>query len=155
MEDSVLILRTCPHCGAECDAARPRCWLCQGVVTGGTEIVDAEVVAEPPPYAPSDAFFAVVSAVLAAVILLVGLGAALTQPGMAIMLAVIVVPALAATVIRTQRKQARQGYVSWGERLATFVVSAALAVGILSLLGVAAVIALIAFCFYAMATGQF
>jgi hypothetical protein len=154
MSDTLLELRACPHCGADCDAAKPRCWLCGGELTG-EEIVDAVVVKEPPPYAPSDVFFAVASAVLAVVIVLVGIGAALTEPGLAIAMAVVVAPALLATVIRTQRVEARHGYVSWGERLATFIVSAAAVVGLLGALWIALLIALVALCFLAMAGGQF
>jgi hypothetical protein len=151
----VLELKTCPHCGAECDARSQRCWLCHGNVSAKAEIVDAEVVSEPPRHAPSDVFFAVAAGILALVIVLVGVGAALTEPGLAVMMGVVVVPALVATVVRIQQQQYRHGYVSWGERLATFVVSASLVVGVLMLLCVAAVVAFIIFCFAALATGSF
>lgn len=148
-------LRTCPHCGADCEVGKPRCWLCHGELAGGDEIVDAELVQEVPPHAPSDMFFVIAAAILAVVVLLIGVGAALTQPGLAIAMAIVVAPALVATLVRTRKQQKRQGYVSWGERLATFAISVAVMMGVLSALGAAVMVALVIFCFYALATGQF
>jgi hypothetical protein len=117
-------------------------------------VVTAEVVPEPT-FTPGDTIFAVAAAVLALVIVLVGVGAALTEPGLAIMMAIVVAPALVATAVRIQHQKVRRGYVGWGERLATFLVSASLVFALLSLLGVALVIAMIVFCFVALATGNF
>ena len=147
-------LHPCPHCGADCEVGK-RVAGCAMANWPATRLSTPSWSKKAPPHAPSDAFFAVVSGFLAVVVLLVGVGTAFTQPGLAIALAIVVAPALVATLVRTQKQQQRHGYVSWGERLATFVVSAAMVVGVLSALGAAAMIALVAFCFYALATGQF
>ena len=153
-ENTPLELKTCRECGADCETKAAHCWLCGADLKGQVEIVVAEIVDEPPPYAPGDTFFAVLSAIVAVVVLLVGIGAAVSDPGMAIGFAIIVVPALVATVVRAQQTRARQGYVTWGERLATFMVSVSLMFALLSLLSMAAIVAFIFYCFYALGTGQ-
>lgn len=151
-----LQLQTCPHCGADCEATADRCWLCYGELSPkGDDVVAAEVVREPPRYAPEDTVFATMSAVLALIILLVGVGSAFVQPGVTILMAIVVVPALVATLVRVGSKQARTGYVSWGERLGTFLISASLTVGVLVLLALSAIIALVVYCFYLISSGGF
>jgi len=152
-DSAVLQLKPCPHCGADCDARDKRCWLCHADVTENAgEIVDAVVVPEAPPhYAPTDTLFAVMAGILAVLIVLVGIGSAVSEPGLTVMLLIVVVPALIATLVRIQARKGRVGYVSWGEKLATFLISASITVGILGLLGIACIIALIVFCFYELA----
>ncbi|MEQ8789898.1 MAG: hypothetical protein RIC55_26625 [Pirellulaceae bacterium] len=152
-ESTVLDLKTCPSCGADCDARDARCWLCHADVTpGGGEIVDAVVVQQSPHYAPTETLFAVMAGILAVLIVLVGIGSALSEPGMTVLLLIVVVPALVATLVRIQARKGRVGHVGWGEKLATFVISASITVGLLGMLGVAAIVALVAFCFYTLAT---
>jgi hypothetical protein len=148
-------LKPCPHCGADCETSTARCWLCYGDLTGEVGVVDAELVPEPPRHAPEDTIFGVMSAILAFVIVLVGVGAAFVQPGLSILIAIVAVPAFVATLVRVKKQEARQGHVGWGEKLGTFVVSAALTIGVLTMLGVACIIALIVFCFYLLATDGF
>lgn len=151
-EPPPLELVTCPHCGAECDARASRCWLCYGHVADRNEVVDAELV-EPPRDFPGDAFFAVMSAVLAVLLLAVAVGAAFSQPGLLVLMAIVVVPALMAVFVRSQRKQRLQGRVGWGERLATFLVSASLMIGILGLVAVGLLVTLFVFCIIAITGG--
>lgn len=142
-------LQLCRHCGAEVPLSAPRCWLCQGELPAGMTIVDAEVVGPPesPAWQLTEAFFAVVSALTALLVVLIGIGVFCEEPVMGIIYVVIVVPPLGVTVARSARKRRAGVNISWAERFATFVVSSVVMLAFLGLLAVAAVACLIIMCF--------
>lgn len=142
-------LQICRHCGAEVPLSAPQCWLCFGKLPAGMDVVDAEVVAPPesPAWQLTEVFFAVVSALTALLVVLVGIGVFCEEPVMGIIYVVIVLPPLGVTVARTARKRRAGENISWAERFATFVVSSVVMLGFLGLLAVAAVACLIIMCF--------
>jgi hypothetical protein len=146
-------LKICPECGADCGGTAQSCWMCQANLANVETIVAAEEVANQavravrrPPNAVSEAFFATSTILLVIAALVVGIGLMINEPGLGIVFAIVASPALIATVVRTRFRQATTGTVSWAERFATLIVSGALTIGILSMLGVACFVAFLAYC---------
>ena len=119
------------------------------------EIVLAEVVAEPPRQSLSEWFFAILTILAIGFVIVVGIGVALQEPIQGLVFAVIVAVPLAAVAVQLQNKKAKQGGISWAERFATLMLTAAVTMGILGGLAVAGVVALIAVCFVALSSGGF
>ena len=140
----------CVECGAENWPYAPNCWLCKRDLGNVDTIVTAELV-RPPVSTTANTFFALVCGLLAVVLVLIGIGLFLEEPGSAVGYMIFVVPPLIATIVRTVIKQQRTGYVGWGERLATFVVSGVAFFGILLMLVFAAIVALFIICLMALA----
>lgn len=147
------LLKICPECGADCVASAPRCWMCGGDLSRAETIYQAQAVTASMRGAGnagampvSEWFFAISTCLLLGVVLLVGLGLAVDEPGTAILYAIVVSPALLATLIRTQLKRASHGRVSWAEKFATLMISGALTVSIVTVLCVAACVALFVYC---------
>jgi hypothetical protein len=90
--------------------------------------------------------------ILALALLLIGGGISLEAPGLAILYAVIMLPALAAVYIKRQRRLASDRPAGWGETIVDFFSGVALAIGILVVLPVVAIIALMIYCAVMMAT---
>ena len=144
-------LKVCPECGADSPARAARCWMCGGDIQQVEPIVQAELATAKPvgrrPANPvSETFFAISTCLVVGLVLLVGLGLAVDEPGMAMFYAIIVSPALLATLVRSIQKQATHGHVTWGERFATLIISGALTLSLLPVLCLSACPALLISC---------
>ena len=147
--------KICPDCGAENLAMAKYCWLCHRDMATVSEVVIAEMIPEQPTWTPSDWFFAVLSLLVAIMIVLCGIGLAIEEPTAAIVFGILVAPPLVATVVRVRIRQQRQGHVSWAERFLTFFVSSVITVGILGLLLAAAFVAFFVYCLIEINRGGF
>jgi hypothetical protein len=145
-------VKLCPDCGAENISLAKFCWMCRRRLVNVPTIVTAEVAAEPnsgkPAYAPSEWFFLVLTAILAGVLLMLGVGIAQVQPRALFWYAILFVPGFVATAVRVSNKRAEGKHVGWGEKLATFFVSTVVVIGVLAVSVIALVIAACALCFY-------
>lgn len=143
----------CPQCGAGSVSLAKQCWMCYGDLINPPAIVIAELVGDnasaKPSWAPSEWFFANSTAVLAVVLIVVGIGLISVGWGAAIAYAVIVAPAFLATAISTQVRQARGHHVGLIERLATFLVSGTIVMAIVGLVSVVIIVGLIVSVFIA------
>ena len=135
----------CPECGADCAVDAARCWMCQAQLSGAETVVTAEIVA-PRRQGVSEGFFAVATFLLVGIALLIGIGLAMDEIGVAIVYALFAAPAIIATVVRVQYRKQKIGHVSWAERFVTLIVSASIVFAVLALLAVAAVGALVVYC---------
>ncbi len=139
-------LKSCPDCAAENLGDAVQCWLCRHDLRGVPAIVIAEEVRRPPSFVAGDQFFAALALLLALTVIVVLVGVFLQEPALAVMLGVILVPALVGTMIRVKQQQARHGHVSWSEKLLTFIMSVSIVIGGLAMLAVAAFIAFFLYC---------
>ncbi len=148
-------LKICPHCGAANKLATT-CWLC------GTEpeVITAELVAPevnpyatpaPPEVAGDTSAYGIV--VIALLILLVVVMAALTSadPGLAIIIAIVALPALVRTAIDISRRKSSGQSVSAAETSLIFLASVAGVVAAGAAAGATFLVACTAICFGALA----
>lgn len=137
----------CPQCGAGSFTPASQCWMCFAGLINPPDIVMAEVVegaaAAEPSWAPSEWFFANSTAVLGVVLVVVGIGLASQGWGAAIAYALIIGPAFLATAIRTKVRQGHGHEVSLIERLATFLISGTIMVGVVTLVSLLIIVAII------------
>jgi hypothetical protein len=122
--------------------------MCHAELGNVETIVDAEVV-QVRPGGASEAFFAVATLLLVGIAVLIGVGLAIEEMGMAIVYAIVAAPAVIATLVRVQYRKRQVGQVSWAEWFVTLVVSASIVIAVLVLLVVASIAALILYCFAA------
>ena len=114
----------CPHCGADCFASAQRCWLCYTDFGQSSEIVMAEVVAEPPRQSISEAFFAVLTVLALGTVIVVGIGVAMQESWTGMVYFVLVLIPLTICAVRLQDKEARQGNMTWAQRFRTLMTTA-------------------------------
>jgi hypothetical protein len=148
----------CQDCGAINPGHNAQCWLCYHPLAGsappplpgaaGGQVVSAELVGE-----PSLAVAAASMLGLSVALLLVGIGAYLVEPGLAIVYAIVVVPPLLATLVTGLARRAGGRPLSLGSRVLTFFVSGVITVGVLGLLCIAAFVAFFVFCLVALSAG--
>jgi hypothetical protein len=136
----------CPDCHAEVAADAVRCWLCHRKLVNDAEIVMAQIVPERTPLAPSQTLFAVLTALVGALVVVIGVGVA-RDAYLLIPYTLIVGFALAITSLHEVRARSAGRQVGWGERLLTFIISAHAVMAVLGVLLVAAVIAFVIFLF--------
>ncbi len=104
-------------------------------------------LARPPEFSETaEWIFRGVTALLALLAGLVILGASLESPAAGVTLAIMLLLPLSATLLRVQLQRQRYGRVSWGEKLATFILSTAVMLALLVLLAVAAFVAFFIWC---------
>lgn len=139
-------LKVCHECGAENLHLALRCWMCHADLKRVPQVVIAEIVPDPPKYAPSEIFWMVLTALVGVLLVLVGIGLASEGPEPLIPYAIVIVPAFIATVVRVARKQSRGVRIGWGERLLTFLISGMAVIGFIGLLIVAALTAMFVYC---------
>ena len=141
----------CPHCGAGNQNAGGLCWMCRQKIHGEEEIITAEVIA-PPKFVPQTFSFSLASIFAIMSLVAVGFGLAQIEPGMGILFAFVSFPAVIITFVRTRAEQRTKGrQVGWGERILTFVLSAAAVFAALAIAQFALVIALVAICLLILA----
>ncbi|MFO0904033.1 MAG: hypothetical protein U0939_13595 [Pirellulales bacterium] len=148
------ILPRCPHCGAHVQPQAAQCWLCYGELAGVEPIVAS--LAEPPAFSQvAERVFQIVFILLATLVGLVVLGAFHESPAAGMMLVMVLFLPCTLAAVRLQLQKQRKGSVSWGERLATYVLSLSLMFLALVLLMVAAFVALIIYCLVAQPSLNF
>jgi hypothetical protein len=94
----------CPDCHAEVTTDAQTCWMCGRVLN----VVDAEVVSPATPVAT--ATFSLAPMMIVVTLVAVGLGLFVTAPGLGILYAIAMVPALVRTAVGV-RKRAKDGKV--------------------------------------------
>ena len=117
----------CPHCGADCFASAQRCWLCYTDFGQSSEIVMAELVAEPPRQSISEAFFAVLTVLALGTVIVVGIGVAMQESWTGMVYFVLGLIPLTICAVRLQDKEARQGNMTWAQRFRTLMATTAVA----------------------------
>ena len=122
-------LVACQHCGAANSLERTDCWLCHGAMPGDQPQVS------PPRRSPQS--FALSSLFLMVTLIAVCMGVAVAAPGMAVVLLIVVVPALVRTFAATNRDEHVGDNPTVADKLANFVIS----IGLVLLVCVAAFIA--------------
>jgi hypothetical protein len=124
--------------------------MCRGDITATPATVDAEVLgvigSSKPSWHLSEWFFAMLTAILAGVIVFVGIGLARGSPELLSAYVVVVGPAFLATAIRVGARSAKGQKVGWAEGLATFFVSGAIVITVIFLVGVSLLIGLFVMC---------
>ncbi len=157
----------CISCGADCDPRTVTCWLCysaqsnadanpytvgrQGQVenagAGSTQVVNG-------PYTIVDYCFLFLLIGCVVLTFLIGLGIVVDDPNATIGFVVLVAPAYIITTLRTWSRAERTGAKPRPARmLATLLLSFTATVGIIFLLGLAAMILLFAVCFGIIGSG--
>src|SRR6478752_1447188 len=99
MNQPILIARSCHECGAENDARAHSCWLCHADLTHKEEPILAEL-AKPtlkPQWAPSENTELILVAVVAVLLLLMGVGIYSVSKGGVVIYAIFTVPAMLMT----------------------------------------------------------
>lgn len=144
MTEQAIDLLVCPECGAGNSPGDRRCWLCQHSLDGLAGAPRATSTLS----SAAQGLLLVTLAVVAATYVLICVGVWQQAPGLAIGLAAIVVPPLAATAVASFRASQRGKRLGLGEKTLKFVIWFSI---ILGLIGLAAVAAMIAFCFWCFA----
>lgn len=148
-------LKTCPHCGAANNPSAS-CWLCGTDV----EVITAELVAAevnpyaapaPPEVAGDTSAYGIV--VIALLVILIVVMSVLTtaSPGLAIVIAIVALPALVRTAIDISRRQSSGQSVSAAETSLIFLASVAGVVAASAAAGATFLVACTAICFGVLA----
>ncbi len=138
--------KLCRNCGATNINLADWCWLCKQPLDDQSRLVVADVVSEPPAFAQDEHARLVTTAVMAGVLVVLGIGIAASMgPGLTILYAITVFPAFTATVIRVQLKSRRKR-VTPLDQVLTFFLSTITVVGALAILCVAAFVAFVVYC---------
>jgi hypothetical protein len=137
----------CSECGAANREGTTKCWLC-GAATLADDIPYAELVPEPARLSGQQ--FTLSGLFILITLVAVVSGVWVQEPGAGFSLAVIGVPALLATLIRTARKRQRGETVTRADQFVTLLLSAAATFGILMMLMVAAFVAFFVYCLFEM-----
>lgn len=144
---------TCPHCRAENPPHHKLCWLCYAPLGREREIVTAELVQKARPLPLAEAFFWTLTAGCLLVLVLVGIGIAQEDAGMLIPYAIVLAPALIATLARSMLSLSRGKSVSGMEVFFTLLFSASVTVLVVVVLFVAVIVAFFAYCLYVCGQG--
>ena len=145
MKQPPIHFRQCPECDARSDAAAVHCWLCGGKLTAKEEVVVAELVGGNTE-SRLEPLFAVLTVAAAALALLLILGAAESEPAIAMYVAICVGPAFLATAVRAAGRRALGKPFTWQSTFVTFVVSVTVVLSIFGLLLIAVVVLLFIVC---------
>ncbi len=142
-------LTSCPDCGAVNTPEAAKCWLC-----GRPPVVDIEMVSEevdsayrsPTAVTPEGAVVNTASLLLSILVVLVGVGLAMEEPGLAVAYGIVTIPAMLATFVTASRYQAKGKPLGpWG-KIVMFIISVVAITGLLGMLAVAAMIAFFIYC---------
>jgi hypothetical protein len=148
----------CQECGAVNPAFHTQCWLCYRPLDSGgppplpgsAGVVAAQIVRE-----PSLGVAAASMVGLTVALAIVGIGAYLVEPGLAILYGIVAVPPLLATLVTGLTRRARGRPLTLGGRVLTFFVSGVITVGVLGLLCIAGVVSFFVYCLVALGSGGF
>jgi hypothetical protein len=132
----------CWDCGAPNDPGASECWLCQR--RDWRKFPGLRTRPSPPPNLPTHGPLSTIAGWMVVIaVIAVELGLSVTAPGLAVVLLVSVVPALAVTELKAYRRRRRGEPMSTGERVAWIF---GLTILIPILLFVALVVALFMYC---------
>lgn len=136
--------RRCPECGAENSATRRVCWLCGAPLTSQPVPAREENIYASPaiPEQELSQSFSLSTLLLLVTLVSLGLGVATIAPGLAILLAILVVPALIRTSGIVGRRQQRGAPARAEEKIRFFLGS----LGVVTAIGVAAWITFFVVC---------
>jgi hypothetical protein len=152
------IFGKCPECGAECSFVARKCWMCGASLVakgaGGAAVGENIFVARrgasesrPPQYREMQASVDNASlAFMALALVIVGCGIAREAPGLGIVYAIVMLPAMLATVVKRSRRIQSHRSAGWGDTIADLFSGIAIGIGILVALPVVAIIAVLIFC---------
>jgi hypothetical protein len=136
----------CPHCGAENNPYSRNCWICQRSLAPG-KVVTAELVKpERPAFAVSELTFMVLTIGLAAALVMAFVGLWQQAPGAGVALFIFLTPVIIATLVRGQKREAKQGFLTWQDRFVVFSTSLVLAIGLTMLALFSAIAAVFLIC---------
>ncbi|MCA9267629.1 MAG: hypothetical protein KDA41_04130 [Planctomycetales bacterium] len=152
----------CVYCGAEAGAASSQCWMCgrpsppvRGKSSSDAAIVPAAVVLQPPNFTPTSYSFSIASALTVISLIAVGLGLARIEPGLAMVYAMVALPAFIITAVRTRAERTvKRRQVGWGEQLLTFLLSSMAVFGAFIVMQIALALALFVVCLIAIGASQ-
>jgi hypothetical protein len=141
-------LKVCPECFAENPPSAGRCWMCHADVGRvkpiGFRLPQTE--GRQPVFAPSAWFFALLTLLTIALVILVGWGLGEISYGHLGWFGVIVITGLAATTVRIGSHRLRGDDVTWSEAIASVFAAAATVLGVLGLVALATVACLFLVC---------
>jgi hypothetical protein len=144
----------CAQCRAENPAYNKHCWLCHAPLARKSEVVTAELASKPRPMPLAEAFFWILTAGCLLVLVLVGIGIAQTDPGLLVVYAIVLAPALIATLARSLLSVQRGHRVSGMEVFLTLLFSASVTILVVVVLFIAVIVAFFAYCLYICGSGK-
>jgi hypothetical protein len=138
--------RCCAECGAAIPSGAERCWLCHGqaLAGGGRPAPPAQAARRESRTAWQ---FSIATLLILMTVTAVLFGVGEMSPGLAGALAVLVVPALAATAVSAARLRSHGVELTLSEKVSLFAGKLAVVLAITGLLIVAALVVLAARCF--------
>lgn len=145
----------CPECGAARSSSAARCWMCQAPFAGDELIPLAEAVDLTPRHSLQESFFQFATLATLALVVLVGVGMAIHEPGSVIIYLMLVGPPLIGATLHVAHRERRDGKVSWASRFTALIASAVIMASALVAIAVALFVAFFVFCLVAMGTGNF
>ncbi len=131
----------CPECGAELGPHDTKCWLCHAALTPGALAAQATAPPSAEPAAVSGSS-TIVFIVVAVLLGLLTLALVIEAPGLGIILAVVLTPALVRTAVTASRRGAREARDP-GRMVLTFFGT----IGMVIVVGVAAIVTFYITCF--------
>jgi hypothetical protein len=137
----------CPDCGAMQSRVLVPCWLCGKPLGPEHLLLDAEVVE--PPNTVAETIFGAITGLIIVLALMVGIGFIVDNPEGAVVYFLVVVPAVAITLIRATARSST-GDFSWGETLLTLILSTVGVFAALIGLAIALLLALFVICLASM-----
>ena len=135
----------CPECGAELTSSTDPCWLCGRSPTPasvGSPFREPVVTAETVP----ERTFGLSSLFMVMTLIAVCLGVGVANPGLGVIAAIVISPALVRTWIASSRRKAAGRQQTTGEKVGEFVLSTAIAFATVMAVGVAALMAFLGMC---------
>jgi len=138
----------CPQCRAENPSYHKQCWLCHAPLAWSGEALTAELAPKPRPLPLVEGFFWTLTAGCLGLLVLVGIGTAVLGPGMLILYAIVLAPALLATLARSLLSLNRGKGVSGMEVFLTLLFSASVTILMVVVLFIAVIVAFFAYCLY-------
>ena len=132
-------VQRCPECNANCAAGDVKCWLCRRDLSHDTPIL-ATIVE---PVSVNVAQFSLDTLMLLITLSAVLLGAFVAAPGLGILLAIVVAPALLRTFTIGVRRKKRGGKLTTGEKVAGFIGS----FGLMAAIGLVGCTTFVIICF--------
>lgn len=143
MKPALPKVRICPECEAENSALAERCWLCYRPLTEKADVILAEFVPDKPQRktgvrSTTETVFATLTGAVLVLVLVMLIGAARDEPGLASLVAVAAVPAFLITLVTVAIRHSAGKKFSWRS---TFIAFAGTLTGVLVAFVIAIVLA--------------
>lgn len=152
MPDDAKSVVHCPDCGAAVAPQARTCWLCGMAIGHHDVLIDAELLAPPPPPEPLRMTFSISGLLTVTTLAALCLGVGLIWPGLGIGLAIVILPALVRTWVITAGARSVQPKPE--ERLAALMSSLAISFVTIVAVSIAAIVAFYGSCFAAWAVNE-